>query len=108
MEQIFDIIIKVVATLLALGAGLLGKYLINLLKANLDEKNNERLDLFVAELVAAAEQIYKKDDPNGDIRYDFVIDKLVGAGYEITEAIEVLIESKVFEINLANKETGDQ
>ena len=70
MEQIIDIIIKVVATLLALGAGLLGKYLINLLKANLDEKNNERLDLFVAELVAAAEQIYKKDDPNGDIRYD--------------------------------------
>ncbi len=108
MEQIIDIIIKVVATLLALGAGLLGKYLINLLKANLDEKNNERLDLFVAESVAAAEQLYKDGDEDGTIRYEFVTDMLIGAGYDITDAVKVLIESKVFEINLANKETGDQ
>ena len=108
MEQIIDIIIKVVATLLALGAGLLGKYLINLLKANLDEKNNERLDLFVAELVAAAEQLYKDGDEDGSIRREFVTDMLRDAGYDITDAVYALIESKVFEINLANKETGDQ
>lgn len=102
MEQIIDIIIKVLATLLALGAGWLGKYLINLLKANLDEKNNARLDLFVTELVTAAEQMFKVDDPDGTARYGYVIEMLSNAGYEITDAIEALIESKVFDINLTN------
>lgn len=108
MEQIIDIIIKVVATLLAIGAGMLGKYLINLLKANLDEKNRKKLDLFITELVAAAEQLYKEWDEDGTIRYEYVSDMLIEAGYEITESIKVLIEAKVFEINLANRKAGEQ
>lgn len=108
MEQIIDIIIKVVATLLAIGAGMLGKYLINLLKANLDEKNRKKLELFITELVAAAEQLYKEWDKDGTIRYEYVSDMLIEAGYEITESIKVLIEAKVFEINLANRKAGEQ
>ena len=107
MEEIINIIIKVVAMLLAMGAGYLGRYIIKVLKANLDEKNDAMLDLFIEELVAAAEQMFKKDDPDGAIRLDYVQNTLIDAGYEITEAVRALIESKVFSINLSNTKGGD-
>lgn len=100
MEEILDIIIKVVASLLAVGAGWLGKWLINWLKSQLDEKKAEKLDLFVAELVAAAEQLYKDEDEDGSTRLNYVQGMLVQAGYEITEAVRALIEAKVFEVNV--------
>ena len=103
MEQIIDIIIKIVATLLLAGAGWLGKYVISYLRNNLDEKNIAFLDTFVAELVAAAEQMYAKDDPDGSIRLSYVPELLVAAGYEITAAVQALIESKVYDINILNK-----
>lgn len=103
MDEIIDIVIKVVATLLALGLGWVGKYLVNWLKSKLSEKNAEKLDLFVAELVAAAEQMYKKDDPDGTIRLLYVEKMLAQAGYEITDAVRALIESKVFDINLVHQ-----
>ena len=103
MEEILDIIIKVVAALLALGAGWLGKYLVSWLKTKLDEKGAAKLDLFVGELVAAAEQMYKEEDIDGSKRLGYVQEMLVEAGYDITEAVRALIESKVFAINLANK-----
>lgn len=103
MEEIIDIIIKVVATLLALGLGWLGKYLISWLKTVLDAKSAEKLDLFIAELVAAAEQMYKQNDPDGSVRLGYVQDMLIDAGYEVTDAIKALIESKVFSINLTNR-----
>lgn len=103
MEQILDIIIKLVAALLALGAGWLGRYLVSWLKTKLNEKQTEKLDLFIAELVAAAEQMYKKDDPDGTVRLNYVQQMLVEAGYEVTAAVQALIESKVFSINLVNK-----
>ena len=102
VEQIVDIVIKVMATLLALGAGWLGTYLVGLLRAKLSETNAAKLDLFVAELVAAAEQLYKAKDPTGTIRFDYVKTMLVQAGYEITDAVKALIEAKVFEINTLN------
>ena len=103
MEDIINIIIKVVATLLAFGAAWLGRYLVSFLKTNLDEKQTVILDQFIADLVAAAEQMYKKDDPSGSIRIDYVKTMLVEAGYDITEAVQAMIESKVFSINLASK-----
>lgn len=102
MEEIIDIIIKVLAALLALGAGWLGKHLIGLVKTKLNAEQNEMLDLFIAELVAAAEQMFKKDDPDGSIRFEYVKAMLIEAGYEITDAVKALIEAKVFSINLAN------
>lgn len=103
MEQIIDIIIKIVATLLALGVGYVGKYLIAWLKTVLSEKDAEKLDLFVAELVSAAEQMYKQEDPDGSKRLLYVQTMLVEAGYDITEAVTALIESKVFSINIVSK-----
>lgn len=100
MEAIMDIIIKLAATLLALGAGYLGKLLVGWLKGKLDEQGAAKLDLFVSELCTAAEQMYKEDDPDGSIRLRYVENMLKQAGYELTDAVKALIESKVFEINL--------
>ena len=103
MDEIMNILIKIVAMLLALGAGYLGKYVVNWLKTNLDDRGDEKLDTFIAELVAAAEQMYKKDDPDGTERLFYVQSMLIGAGYDITDAVKAMIESKVFEINLTNR-----
>ena len=102
MEQIIDIIIKIVATLLLAGAGWLGNYIINYLRSNLDAKEVEFLDSFVAEMVAAAEQLYEDVDEDGSIRREYVYKMLIEAGYEITEAVKAMIEAKVYEINLMN------
>ena len=102
MEAIMDIIIKVVATLLAMGLGYLGKLAIQWLKGKLDEQGIEKLDLFVSELCYAAEQMFKEVDPDGTIRRGYVENMLAQAGYELTDAVRALIESKVFEINLTN------
>ncbi len=103
MEQIIDIIIKIVATILLAGAGWLGNYIITFLRSNLDAKEVEFLDTFIAELTAAAEQMYAKDDPDGSIRLGYVQEMLVEAGYEITEAVQAMIEAKVYDINITNK-----
>lgn len=102
MEAIMDIIIKLAATLLALGAGYLGKLLVGWLKGKLDEQGAAKLDLFVSELCTAAEQMFKGVDPDGTIRRGYVENMLKQSGYELTDAVRALIESKVFEINLTN------
>lgn len=106
MEEFIDIVIKIAATLLAFGLGLLLKQVGSWVKSNLSEKENAMLNAFIAELVAAAEQMYKKEDPDGSIRLDYVESMLVQAGHDITDVVAALIESKVFEINLAEKEVG--
>lgn len=104
MEEILDIIIKVLAGMLALGAAWLGKYVVSWLKSKMTEKSSAKLDSFVAELVAAAEQLYKEEDIDGKMRLNYVESMLIQAGYEITNVVKALIESKVYEINLNNKE----
>lgn len=104
MEEIIDIIIKVVATLLAFGAAWLGKYLVSWLKSKLNEKDAAKLDLFITELVAAAEQLYKKSDTDGTMRLNYVESMLIQAGYEITNSVRAMIESKVYEINTKGAE----
>ena len=104
MDEIMTVVIKVLAALLALVVGWLGRYLIGLVKTKLNIEQTARLDMFIAELVAAAEQLYKQKDPDGSIRLEYVQAMLVEAGYEITDAIRALIEAKVFSINLATPE----
>ena len=103
MENIMDIVIKIVATLLALGAGYLGKLLIGWIKGKLSEQQAAKLDLFIGELCTAAEQMFKETDPDGTIRLRYVESMLIQSGYEITEAVRAMIESQVFTINLATK-----
>lgn len=99
MDEIINVVIRVVAALLAFGAAWLGKWVVNWLKANMNEKNEKRLEMFITELVEAAEQMYKQADPDGSIRFRYVESMLLQAGYDITDAVKALIESKVFKIN---------
>lgn len=107
MDEIMNTIIKIVAALLALGIGWAGRYLIGWLKKNMSAKDAEKLELFVSELVEAAEQMYKADDPDGSIRLRYVESMLMQAGYDLTDAIRAMIESNVFHINLTNKSGKD-
>lgn len=105
MEDIMNIIIKVAVTLLVLFAGYLGELLVGWLKSKLSDRDAAKLDLFISELCAAAEQMYKDADPDGTIRLNYVEGMLTQAGYELTDAIRARIESKVFQINLFNSGT---
>lgn len=100
METVIDIIIRLAATLLIYGGYLLLKNAAAYLKGKFE---NENLDKFIEECVKAAEQMYKLEDPSGDKRLAYVQKMLVEAGYEMTEAIRAIIESKVYEVNIANK-----
>ena len=103
MEEILNIVIKVAATLLAFGIGWLGTYVTRWIRSKLDKESQEAFDLFITELVSAAEQMYKGNDPDGTVRLAYVESMLRKAGYDITDAVKALIESKVFEINLVSK-----
>lgn len=100
MNEILDIVIRVAGTL----AGLMVIYLLKMgatyLESRLDEREETVLDSFVSSLVAAAEQMYKTE--SGEARLSYVQTQLIEAGYELTDALRALIESKVYEINLLN------
>ena len=64
--------------------------------------------MFIGELVAAAEQMYRDDDWDGSVRLDYVQGMLIQAGYEMTEAVRALIEAKVFEINVVSRSGGEE
>lgn len=95
MEFIMAKIIEVAALLVLLALVILAikarSYLHSLLKS--DEA--EQLDQFVEELVGAADQLFKKDDPDGSIRLDYVYQMLIEAGHELTDALRAKIENKV-------------
>ena len=103
MEQIIDIIIKIVATLLLAGAGWLVKYVITYLRSNLSAKDIYVLNTFIAEMVAAAEQLYADVDDDGSIRREYVWNMLIEAGYELTDAVKAMVEAKVYDINITNR-----
>lgn len=94
-----DIIIKTVAALVGTGLVCVLKMTYAYIKARLDHAAQENLDKFVTELVASAEQMYKQDDPSGVQRLDYVNQLLIENGYELTDAIRALIESKVYDLN---------
>ena len=96
MEEILSIVLKAIGSLL--GAGLV--YAISLglnhLKKNTE---NKHLETFITSLVEAAEQMYKADDEGGAKRLDYVQTMLAEAGYELSDALRAVIESKVYELN---------
>lgn len=99
MEEIMDIIIRVVATVVVLGLGYLFKLAANWIRSKLDDKQEEKFNDFLDELVHAAEQMYKGDDPDGTVRLEYVQSVLIEAGYELTDVVRALIESKVYNLN---------
>lgn len=50
----------------------------------------------IREFVAAADQLFKADDPTGEIRNKYVKKQLEQLGYTITEEINAYIEASVY------------
>lgn len=99
MEMIMDSLIKIAALLLLI----VGSYLGTRLDAYLREKGKAKeaaaLDKLISELVAAAEQMYKKNDEDGSARLNYVQGMLLAEGYILSETVRAQIESHVFKIN---------
>ena len=98
MEAIFDILIKLAGTLVGVGMAWLAKSAGQYLRYKFDQ---EKLDKFITSAVAAAEQQFKAEDDDGKRRFTYVEGLLIEAGYDITEAIQAMIESKVYALNMA-------
>lgn len=101
MNEIMEIIVKLVGTLIGIGGVYLLKLGASYLRSRLDEREEAMLDSFVTSLVEAAEQMLREE--SGQKRLEYVQEQLIEAGYDLTEAVRALIESKVYEINLNKK-----
>lgn len=104
MENIIEILIKIAGVVVALILSYLGNKAAQYIKARISAEDWARLETFVSSLVAAAEQLFKEDDEDGKIRLAYVENMLAEAGYELTDALRALIESKVYELNIVSKE----
>lgn len=99
MDEIITVIIKILAGILTIA----GTYAMTKFKAWADLKMGESrartLENYIAQFVAAAEQLLKEDDPDGTKRFEYVTGLLCDLGYEITDMIKAIIEAKVSGIN---------
>ena len=100
--EILEIIARILGALLACGLIYFLPKIDSYLKEKLDEERAAKLKRIVFELVEAAEQLYKKDDPDGTIRKQYVEEQLKAIGYQLTEYINALLESAVLNLNLNN------
>jgi hypothetical protein len=98
MEMVMEKLIEVAAFILLVALIILAKRGFIYLKTLLTKEEAEELDAFVEELVGAADQLYKKDDPDGSIRLDYVYQMLIEAGHELTSALRAKIENKVLKL----------
>ena len=105
MENLIDILLKLAASALGLGLGYLAKMAVPHVTKFFEDK--KRKDL-VNRLVKAAEQMFYAEDPDGSVRRGYVMDMLMEAGYELTDALRAEIEENVFDVNLAKKGADQQ
>lgn len=97
MEEILNAILKIVGIILAVGAS----FALEMARGYLKQlKENKKIETLIESGVAAAEQLFKKEDEDGSIRLEYVQNLLLEAGYELTEAVCAMIEGKVYELNL--------
>lgn len=106
MEVFVSVIINFLGTAIGAGIIVLIREALKYLRASMDEKERAKLDAFVASLVAAADQMYKADDLDGSARLSYVQGMLIEAGYDLTDALRALIESKVHALNIETKNTA--
>lgn len=72
------------------------------LEAKVGSEKAEVLRRLIMELVTAADQLFKTEDPTGQIRKRYVEQQIEALGYKITDDINAMIESAVWSINLNN------
>ena len=98
-----DVIFDAIGKLLAAAAVSAIIYLTPKVNAWLVERigleKTKRLFEQINKFVEAADQLYKADDPTGDIRNNYVKGQLAKLNIVITDEINSYIEGLVFEIN---------
>lgn len=73
------------------------------LNEKISKEQAEKLILITRQLVNSAEQTLKIEDPTGERRKAYVEAQLVAMGYELTEAVNAIIESQVLTLHQSNK-----
>lgn len=102
-SEIINLAAQAIIALLGLGCLWLLSKAGALLRVRIDSEETTEIVKLVYQIVAAAEQQFKKDDPNGSKRKQYVINLLTEMGFKITEELNALIEAAVFELNLEQK-----
>lgn len=72
------------------------------LDAKVGEQKAEVLRRLIMEFVTAADQLFKAEDPTGQIRKRYVEQQIEALGYKLTDDINAMIESAVWSVNLNN------
>lgn len=71
----------------------------SLITINGQKMETEELLKIILAFVQAAEQLLKEDDPTGEKRQQYVYDKLVELGYDVTDTVASFVEGAVWEVN---------
>lgn len=95
-QNIIDIAIEIIVLILA---GYVLPKLRELIKAKLTAEEWAALEKLITELVKAAEQTLKDNDPTGKMRKQYVITQLKALEYDITEQVDAMIEAAVYGVN---------
>ena len=74
------------------------RYLVPYLKARLTAAEQEGLIQLIENLVQAAEQLFTAEK-SGEQKKEYVVSALAGKGIEITEPINAMIESAVYNLD---------
>lgn len=103
-----DLVARIIIALLGLGCLWLLTKAKSLLKIRAEAEEATELDKLIYQLVAAAEQQLKAEDPTGQVRKQYVIDLLTKLGFEVNAEINARIEAAVYAINLEQKHEAGQ
>lgn len=106
--EITNLIAQIILVLLGLGCLWLLTKARHILKVRAEAEEATELDKLIYQLVAAAEQTLKKDDPTGEARKKYVVDLLTEFGIKVTAEINARIEAAVYAINLEQKHEARQ
>ena len=94
-NEIISILIKLFAVFIVV-------YLIPKFREFLNEKigaeKSAALEKYIKDFVLAADQLYKSEDPSGEIRNAYVKEQLEKLGYVISDLINAKIEAEVLKL----------
>ena len=108
MNEIYEIIGKLLAAVFVALAAYLAPRAKAWLEANTSKATQEKLEALVTAFARAAEQMFHDIDPTGEKRNQYVQQQLRAMGVEITNAVINMIESAVWEINTETKKAQVQ
>ena len=99
MDQILEIVGKLLGAALVVLAVYLTPKIKEWLNEKIGETSTNHIIVLIENFVTAADQLFKSEDPTGEIRNEYVKDQLTKLGYVITDEINSFIESAVKKCN---------